>query len=159
MKYLILLIMGSMAFGQQNEVYPPTVAELTNKIIALDTKAFDAYNTCDLETFRTFFTEDLEFYHDKGGFSKGVDKLMEGMVNNICNNPESKVIRKSLLDTFQVYPLEGYGAILSGNHDFYRLENGTERKTGTAKFTSVWLLTNGRWQMSRVLSYDHKSVP
>jgi hypothetical protein len=159
MKYLILLIIGNITFAQQKEAYPATVQELADKIIILDAEAFAAYNACNLESFRNYFTEDLEFYHDKGGFSKGVDKLMEGMVNNICNNAESKVIRKPLLDSFQVYPLEGYGAILSGNHDFYRLENGIERKTGTAKFTSVWLLTNGRWQMSRVLSYDHKSVP
>ena len=158
MKYLILLVMGSMAFAQTKEAYPATPEELTDRIIALDTKAFDAYNACNLEAFRSYFSEDLEFYHDKGGFTKGIDKMLEGMINNICNNPRSKVLRKPINGTLKVYPLEGYGAILSGDHDFYRVEKGIEYKTGTAKFTHVWLLIDGRWQMSRVLSYDHKAI-
>lgn len=153
---LLLFLTGRMATAQTEAGYPANQAELEAKIIALDAEAFDAYNTCDLEKSRKFFTEDLEFYHDKGGFSKGVDKLMEAMRNNICNNPNRKVIRKPVDGTFKVYPLEGYGAILTGEHEFYIVENRTEQKTGIAKFTHVWLLKDGIWKMSRVLSYDHK---
>ena len=153
---LFLFLTGGMATAQTETGYPATLAELEAKIISLDAEAFEAYNTCDLEKSRTFFTDDLEFYHDKGGFSKGVDKLMEAMRNNICNNPDRKVIRKPVEGTFKVYPLEGYGAILTGDHEFYIVENGTEQKTGIAKFTHVWLLKGGIWKMSRVLSYDHK---
>ena len=153
---LLLFLTGGMATAQTEAGYPATLAELEAKIIALDAEAFEAYNTCDLEKSRTFFTDDLEFYHDKGGFSKGVDKLMEAMRNNICNNQNRKVIRKPVDGTFKVYPLEGYGAILTGDHAFYAVENGTEQKTGTAKFTHVWLLKDGTWKMARVLSYDHK---
>lgn len=142
----------------QNEVYPSTEKALEDKIIALDKEAFDCYNTCNLEKARTFFTDDLEFYHDKGGFTKGVDKLIEALKNNICSDPERKVLRKPVQGTFKVFPLEGYGAILIGDHDFYTVENGVEKKTGTAKFTHVWLLKDGYWKMARVLSYDHKAA-
>lgn len=80
------------------------------------------------------------------------------MKNNICNDPKRKVLRKPAAGTFKVYPLDGYGAILTGNHDFYILENGKEKKTGTAKFTHLWLLKDGYWKMARVLSYDHKAA-
>lgn len=147
-----------IATHAQNETYPSSAEALTKKIIALDAEAFEAYNTCNLEKSKTFFTDDLEFYHDKGGLMKGVDKLMEAMKNNICNDPKHKVLRKPVAGTFKVYPLDGYGAILTGDHDFYIVENGKEKKTGTAKFTHVWLLKDGYWKMARVLSYDHKSA-
>ena len=155
---LLLLITGGMATAQTKDLYPASFAELEAKIISLDAEAFEAYNTCNLEAFKVYFTNDLEFYHDKGGFSSGIDKLLEGMRNNICNDPNRKVVRKPIDNTFTVYPLDGYGAILTGDHAFYAVENGTEQKTGTAKFTHVWLLKDGAWKMARVLSYDHKSA-
>lgn len=155
--YLLALIFGiATSIHAQNEVYPSSLEVLTEKILSLDTKAFDAYNTCDVATFRTYFTNDLEFYHDKGGYSKGIEKFIETFKANICNEPKPRVIRKPVKGSLKVYPLEGYGAILMGDHDFYLIENGIEKKTGTAKFTNMWLLENGYWKMSRVLSYDHK---
>lgn len=158
----IVLYMASlfavMATYAQNEIYPATAEALTKKIIALDAEAFETYNTCNLEKSKTFFSDDLEFYHDKGGLMKGVDKLMEAMKNNICNDSNRKVLRKPVTGSFKVYPLDGYGAILTGDHDFYIVENGKEKKTGTAKFTHVWLLKDGYWKMARVLSYDHKAA-
>ena len=49
-----------------------------------------------------------------------------------------------------------YGAILSGEHVFYVRQKGKpEVLDGRAKFTHLWLLKDGVWKMSRVLSYDH----
>jgi hypothetical protein len=151
-------LFATMAAYAQNETYPVSAELLTKKIIALDAEAFEAYNTCNIEKSRSYFTDDLEFYHDKGGYMKGVDKLMEALKNNICNDPKRKVLRKPVSGTFKVYPLDGYGAILTGDHDFYIVENGKEKKTGTAKFTHIWLLKDGYWKMARVLSYDHKGA-
>src|SRR5262249_421878 len=40
---------------------------------------------------------------------------------------------------------------------FYAQEKGRpEYLTSTAKFTHVWLLENGKWKLSRALSYDHQ---
>lgn len=151
-------LFAAVATYAQKEIYPETAEALTKKIITLDAEAFEAYNTCNLEKSKTFFTDDLEFYHDKGGLMQGVDKLMEAMKKNICNDPKRKILRKPVEGTFKVYPLDGYGAILTGDHDFYIVENGKEKKTGTAKFTHIWLLKDGYWKMARVLSYDHKGA-
>ena len=37
-------------------------------------------------------------------------------------------------------------------------EGKKERLDGLAKFTHVWILSNGNWKLSRVLSYDHGPV-
>ncbi len=41
--------------------------ELFRTIASLDGALFDSYNRCDQEKFGTFFTDDLEFYHDQHG--------------------------------------------------------------------------------------------
>jgi hypothetical protein len=42
-------------------------------------------------------------------------------------------------------------------HLFYLREKGKEDVwTNIARFTSVWLLENGTWKLSEVLSYDHQ---
>ena len=154
----VATLFATMITYAQNETYPLTGEALTSKIIALDTEAFEAFNTCNLEKTKKYFSDDLEFYHDKGGYMKGIDKFIASLKNNICNDPKHKIIRKPVPGTFRVYPLDGYGAILTGEHDFYSVENGIEKKTGTAKFTHVWLLKDRYWKTARVLSYDHKAV-
>ena len=155
---LAALFFAAAPAHAQNDVYPTDAEALSKKIVALDAEAFDAYNACNLEKFRNYFSSDLEFYHDKGGMTKGTDKFIENTQKYICNNPDGKIIRKPVTATFKVYPLDGYGAILMGDHDFYTEKNGVAKKTGTAKFTHVWLLKDGYWKMARVLSYDHKAA-
>ena len=71
-----------------------------------------------------------------------------------------KVHRDPVPGTLEVYPLKGYGAVASGLHRFcdsrtYRTcEEGT---SGVAKFVTLWRKQNGKWRMSRVISYDHAS--
>ena len=40
----------------------------------MDSVMFDAFNAHDLKKLRTAFSEDLEFYHDKGGGSQVLSK-------------------------------------------------------------------------------------
>ena len=54
--------------AQKNAVAPDT---LFQTVSALDTKLFDAYNHCDLDTLGAMVSDDLEFYHDKTGLSVG----------------------------------------------------------------------------------------
>ena len=51
--------------------------ELTRTIPALDAAFWTAYNTCDVAAMPPFFTEDVEFYHDKGGITLGRDALVK----------------------------------------------------------------------------------
>ncbi|MBV6878637.1 serine hydrolase [Epilithonimonas ginsengisoli] len=117
------------------------------------------FNNCDIAYLEKTMDENLKFYHDNGGFQ---DKklFMERTKQNICGNPNQKPIRKVIENSLEVFPLynngELYGAIQTGEHQFYIREKGkADVLGGEAKFTSVWTKKNGNWLMSDVLSYDH----
>ena len=46
-------------------------AELDSTMKALDAALFDSYNKCDLQKFKSFFVDNVEFYHDQGGLTLG----------------------------------------------------------------------------------------
>ena len=117
------------------------------------------FNNCDIAYLEKTMDENLKFYHDNGGFQ---DKklFMERTRQNICGNPDKKPIRKVIENSLEVFPLysngELYGAIQTGEHQFFiREKNKEDVLGGQAKFTSVWTKKDGNWVMSDVLSYDH----
>ncbi|MEO0339879.1 MAG: serine hydrolase [Bacteroidota bacterium] len=119
-----------------------------------------SFNQCKLEFLEQITSDELRFYHDQSG---KVDKaaFFASIQQNICSNPNLKPIRKLEEGSLEVYPLyengQLYGAIQSGIHHFYIRELGKEdRWTSTAKFTTVWMQEDGRWQMHDVLSFDHQ---
>jgi len=138
--------------------------DVSGAVLQRDSLFWKAYNDCDLKGMGEFFTEDVEFYHDVGGVTLGVANLVGSVRDNLCSNPDSRFRRKAVDGTIRVFPLKKentvYGAILSGEHLFYVLDKGKpERATGLARFTHLWLLKDGAWKMSRVLSYDHGPAP
>ena len=148
-----LAIFSSIASGQASRGLA-TDDTLFRQIAASDSAFFDAYNNCELSKMKSYFTSDVEFYHDHSGLSR-LDGVMSGLRKNICG----KVHRDPVPGTLEVYPLKGYGALASGLHRFcdsrkYRTcEDGN---SGVAKFVTLWRQQNGKWRMSRVISYDHK---
>lgn len=117
------------------------------------------FNNCDISYLEKTMDDNLKFYHDNGGFQ---DKklFLEKTKQNICGNPNQKPIRKVIENSLEVFPLynngELYGAIQTGEHQFFIREIGKEDVLGgQAKFTSVWTKKDGNWMMSNVLSYDH----
>lgn len=142
----------------------PEQQKLSATILLNDSLFWAAYNSCNIEKFQQFFTEDVEFYHDKGGLTLGLENLTNTMKRNLCGNNDYRVRREAVEGTVKVFPLQEsnaiYGAIISGDHFFYVLEKGKkERLTGLAKFTHVWILKDSIWKMSRILSYDHGPAP
>jgi hypothetical protein len=137
----------------------PSAAErdsLTRTITQLDSALFDAYNRCDLVKLGNFVTEDLEFYHDQTGLSRGRQSFIDAIRQNICG----KVRRDPVLSTFEVHPLNGYGAVETGEHMFCdpRVHRVcTDATSGRAKFVMLWRLQDGKWMIPRVISYDHQS--
>lgn len=120
------------------------------------------FNRCDLDYLKNQVAEDLRFYHDQGGFQDKT-KFLENIANNICGAPEQKPIRKVAPESLEVFPLytagKIYGAIQTGVHHFYiREKDKKDRWTSTARFTHLWILENGSWQLTEVLSYDHQST-
>jgi hypothetical protein len=138
--------------------------KLTETILHQDGLFWDAYNRCDVDKMAEFFWPDIEFYHDKGGPTIGSGPLMETIRKNLCGNPNSHLRREAVPDTAKVFPLEKngeiYGAVLYGEHYFYVNDKGKpEYRDGMAKYFDVWLLKDGKWKMSRVVSYDHHDAP
>jgi len=123
----------------------------------LDSVVFANVYTCNTAKNETFFTDDIEFYHDKGGLTKSRKTLVEELKNNFCGEGKTKLRRELIKGSMQVYPIKNYGAVQLGDHRFYITENGKEVLTGVAKFIHVWKYENGEWRISRVFSYDHNA--
>jgi hypothetical protein len=128
---------------------------LYQKVLALDTAMFDAFNKCtdpgELAKHGAFFAKDVEFYHDNAGFSRGVDAMIDSVRKNVCG----KFRRELDLASFRVFPIPGYGAMAFGTHRFCHTPTTCE---GMAEFSMVWREKDGVWQVTRALSYAHRST-
>jgi ketosteroid isomerase-like protein len=124
---------------------------LFDDISNMDRAMFDAFNAHDAEKLATFFSEDLEFYHDTGGLlTKSV--AMDGMKSNFAKN---NGLRRDLVkDSLEVYRIKGYGAVEIGAHRFCHVENGRD-DCGVFRFVHVWQKKDGTWKITRAVSYDH----
>ena len=130
----------------------PALEELSRTLAALDAALFDSFNRCDLEKFATFFAEDVEFYHDKGGLTSSRKSFVESIRNNICGKVRREVVARSL----EAHPIPGYGAVQMGSHRFYELNAGPGAgPVGAARFIHLWQHRDGAWKITRVISYDH----
>ncbi len=153
---VIIAAIGLVISPLQGQTQQPSTLETEMVILHHDSLFWQAYNACDIDQMGDFFTEDVEFYHDKAGLTTTRARFMETVKNGLCGNENFRLRREAVEGSVAVYPLEGYGAILTGEHVFYVLEKGKpERLDGLAKFTHVWLYKDGVWKMARILSYDH----
>ena len=128
-----------------------TSSSLYKEIAHMDSVLFNAFNTHDLEKLKTLFTEDLEFYHDKGGVTN-YNQNMESFKDIFKNVSDLK--RELVPGSLEVYPIKDYGAVQIGAHRFCHVENGKD-VCGTFKFVHVWKKINDEWKISRIISYDH----
>lgn len=134
-----------------------TQAQLEATVRALDTALFGAYNHCadpaELAKFDTFFTTDVEFWHDQPNASTfGLPALSAAIQQHICG----KVTRQLLPGTLCVYPMHGTGALEIGQHQFFH--TGSTASAGHADFIHLWVFRDGHWKIARVLSYDHNAA-
>jgi len=129
----------------------PSGDDLIRTVTALDTKTFDAYNHCDMQTFGSMFSADVEFYHDKGGLMTSREAVVEATRKNICHK-----VRRELVGKLEIYPIKDYGAMEAGTHRF--CEIGSSHCQGEGKFLHIWRYKDGQWQLTRVVSYDHHAL-
>lgn len=127
--------------------YTPINKELYNVIVALDKEYFDAYNSCDMEKQKSLYSENLEFFHDKGGVSTSKQDVLTAIEENICG----KVTRTLLEGSIEVYPIKDYGAIEIGYHKFYNNQE-PNAKSKANKFILVWKNEDGKWLITKVIS-------
>lgn len=133
--------------------YSPADAGLYAAIAHMDSVMFDAFNAHDLDKLKTTFSEDLEFYHDKGGLA-GYKQSMENFKKLFNNNKTTGLRRDLVKGSLEVYPVKDYGAIETCLHRFCHVENGKD-DCGTFKNVMVWQKKDGQWKVTRVVSYDH----
>lgn len=124
---------------------------LTRQILKLDSALFAAFNNRDLEQFKTFFTEDLEFYHDKGGLTN-YDHTIHFMKETAQKN--NQLNRQLVQGSLEVYPIPGFGAMEMGAHRFCHMEYGRQN-CNTFRFIHIWKMRDGEWKISRIISYGH----
>jgi len=122
-----------------------------------------AFNRCDADYLKAHVASDLRFYHDQSGFQDR-ERFLENTQKYICSDAENKPIRKIEAASLQVFPLydagQLYAALQTGVHHFYLRERDKEDKwSSTAKFAHVWVLEQGDWILSEVISYDHRNPP
>ncbi|WP_036194748.1 nuclear transport factor 2 family protein [Maribacter antarcticus] len=156
----IVALFASLAFGQVE-----VNSELHLLLAQKDSLLFNvAFNSCNTNVLEEIFTEDFEFYHDKGGLTEGRDAFLNPMKENCAQRittemqPSKRIL---IANSLEVYPLykngELYGAIQHGIHRFESLDKDNCYQRGDiAKFTHVWVKENLVWKVKRELSYNHQ---
>lgn len=129
-------------------------AELQKTIAALDGEVFDAFNHCaepgQLDRHAAWFDPKVEFYHDTGGVTWDRDTMLANTSRYVCGRFTRQLVPGSL----KVFPVRDFGAISQGVHRFCQADS--DACEGEAEFTMLWRLQDGRWQITRVLSYGHR---
>jgi hypothetical protein len=139
----------------------PEGPALKTSITARDAELFELFFLgCEPPRLRSMLTEDIEFYHDKGGFAfRNADEMVADYSKNCTARakPDAwRSRREPVAASLTVDPVPGYGAIETGEHLFYeRKGDGPEKLAGRARFAIVWKWEDGAWKMSRALSYAH----
>jgi hypothetical protein len=139
----------------------PSYSPLFKTLKTQDSLLFEVgFNTCDISQFENLVSDDFEFYHDKSGITATKADFIASIRDGLCKM-DYKARRELVENSLEVFPLENngvlYGAIQTGSHPFYEVKDvKPDQLTSVAKFTHVWLLEDGRWKLSRGLSYDHQ---
>lgn len=127
--------------------YIPADQALQDTIVMMDSIFFHAYNICDLTTQSNIMSEDLEFYHDRGGLSTDKAANIEAIKRNVCG----KVTRELLKGSIEVSPVPGYGAVEIGKHRFHNNQE-PNAESRYARFVIIWKREPDGWKITRVIS-------
>lgn len=134
----------------------PDAPDLQATIAGLDAALFDAFNRCadpaQLAVHAGYFDPAVEFYHDTGGVTWNREDMLANTRRYACGH----YIRQLVPGSLRVYPVKDFGAIAQGEHRFCQTDGS--HCDGLADFTMLWRLRDGRWQVTRVLSYGHRAA-
>ena len=144
-----LVSFSTQAQDVQAPVYKPDDPALFETIARMDSLFFGDYNTCTvhLQEYADFYAEDLEFYHDKGGYMHSKKEVVDGTQKNICG----KVTRHLIPGTLEIYPIANYGAIEIGYH-YFRNSAEPNAVPHPGRFVITWHKTPEGWKITRVIS-------
>ena len=136
---LICLFLYNVSHAQSDELH--------KKIVQLDSAFFNAYNTCDIAKQEAFYSDTIEFFHDKTGLETSKKKILADTRKYVCG----KVTRALVKGSIEVSPLPGYGAVELGTHMFH---NNQEKDDvpHPSKFVIIWRNNNDKWTITKVIS-------
>jgi ketosteroid isomerase-like protein len=160
--FLFISFFYTSVFAQQVDTsntanLSKATTDLYNEIFSADSSLFNAFNNCDTLSYKKFFTDDLEFYHDKGGLTISLKNELQSFTEN-CKT-DLHLRRELVKSSLEIYPIKDYGAIEIGMHRFYhRNKDKIEKLNGTYKFIHIWQKNNGQWKVSRIISYGHGNM-
>ena len=161
---LMTPLFAALALLQAQPAVVPAEPALTEAIAARDSALFSViFDQCDPPALADLVTEDLEFYHDRGGAMFTRQTFVADYDRN-CNArkaPDSWRSRRELVPgTLKVHAIPGFGAVAEGTHLFYeRRGDGPEALAGRARFSVLWKLeADGQWRMARAFSIDHAAA-
>lgn len=160
-RFVATLAVAGIAHAAPPADSVPLPTRLRGEILAADGRLFDAvFDSCEATKLEPLVTADFEFYHDQNGVVANSGEQFVRSIREMCaHRGEWRSRRELVEDSVEVYPIKGYGAMEVGVHRFHERESGQpERLAGTAKFSHVWKLEDGRWKLSRVLSYGHEAA-
>lgn len=159
------LLLAFAAAAASPPVTLPDPPALTEQIAARDAEFFETFfEGCDPQRVRSMIADDIEMYHDKGGFVwRGAEAVVAEYARACAERrkPDSWRSRRELVrSTLRVDPVPGHGAIEDGVHLFYeRKGDGPERLAGRARFTQLWTLgADGAWRLARIFSFAHEKA-
>jgi ketosteroid isomerase-like protein len=155
MKSIVFLLVLIALFSCKNEskmkvdtnTYIPVDQKLFDEILQMDKVFFDAYNNCDLDKQAEIYADDVEFFHDQGGFMNSKVELIEGTKEYICGKVQRELVKESV----EVYPIKDYGAVQIGMHKFHNNQE-PDAESVPSKFIVTWEKQEQGWKMAKVIS-------
>lgn len=152
--YLIVISALLLLVPRLLRAESPTV--LHDTIAGLDKALFDAFNACDIETWKRLLAKDIEFYQDNDKVTTTRDALIPSFQGRCGPKGVSKLRRELVPGSLEVYPIKDYGAVEIAAHRFWIVEPGKpDELTATPRLVHVWRNDKGSWQITRVISYGH----
>ncbi len=152
----ILVVLGAYATSSSRvRAGGPVHSDaLFETVSALDTAAFESFNKCSapeqLQRHASYFASDVEFYHDTGGVTWSRERMLANTEKYVCGKFRRELVPGSL----RVFPVKDFGAIAQGEHRFCQFKTGDCE--GLADFLIVWRNQEGKWEITRVVSYGHR---
>jgi hypothetical protein len=150
---ITVCLTANTTYGQQAKPYSPVSKELYDTIAHMDSVMFAAFNARDLDKIMALFSDNLEFYHDKGGLDNH-QQTREKLKTLFERNQNTGLRRDLVQGSLEVYPIKDYGALETCLHRFCHVENG-KNDCGIFKNIMIWQKKDGQWKVTRVISYDH----
>ena len=153
LRFITLFLLAAILYGPanaQDAKQKHQDKELFQTILKLDSAWFASFNK-DLTVFSSYIDSTLEFYHDGSGLTFYADNIA---AFKRMKERTPDLTRELLVETMEVYPIPGYGAVQIAEHRFCHMENG-KKDCGVFKFIHTWKKTDQGWKVTRIISVDH----